>query len=173
MKKILIITIILFTNILTGQIIPKSIQNVGDKLIINDTISLERGKTIQVFLPLRKDFMFIKPVKKINTKLLGSVASITGSGAAAIGIGSGNIKVLSESMKIMRAANAIEYGTEALEKIQELPISNEAKKIAGKKFEIVNWEFSDSGYVLLTKYEKKEYKIYLQEALLAGEIKLY
>ncbi|WP_235802684.1 hypothetical protein [Vaginella massiliensis] len=59
-----------------------------------------------------------------------------------------------------------------MDKIQELPKSNNAKKIAGKDFEVVDWNFNDDGYSLNTTFENKNYQISLQEALISGEIRL-
>ncbi|WP_260398674.1 hypothetical protein [Elizabethkingia miricola] len=72
----------------------------------------------------------------------------------------------------MDGARAVQYGTDAIDKIGELPISDKAKKIAGKKMKIAGWEFTDDGYVLTAEYDKKKYLINLQEASMAGEIKL-
>ncbi|WP_068597013.1 hypothetical protein [Vaginella massiliensis] len=175
MKKLILIGFFYLSasNVLNAQLPVSSIQNTGNELVINDSISIKKGDNIKVYLPVGKDFMFVKPVKKFNTKLLGSVANIASTGATAVGVGTGNLKVLTESMKVYRTASAVQYGVEALDKIQELPISNNAKKIAGKDFEVVDWNFNnDDGYSLNTKFENKTYQISLQEALITGEIKL-
>ena len=72
----------------------------------------------------------------------------------------------------MNTARAVQYSSDALDKIQDLPISNEAKKIAGTKMEILDCEFTDDGYIITAKSDKKKYEIYLQGAAIAGEVKL-
>lgn len=157
----------------SAQLAVTSIQNNQTELVVNDSISLKKGGEIQVYLPAGKDFVFVKQKKSgLNAKLLGKVADIAGTGAAAVGIGSGNLKTLSGAYKVMRTASAVQYGADALDKIQDLPISKDAKKIAGKKMEIQNWEMTDDGYILTAILDKKKYEINLQEAVMAGEVKL-
>lgn len=99
------------------------------------------------------------------------MADIVGTGASAIGIGSGNLKVLQGATQIINTANVVHYGADTFEKIQELPISNTAKKIAGKKTDVQDWVFTDNGYVISALLDKKNCEIYLQEAAMSGEIK--
>lgn len=37
---------------------------------------------------------------------------------------------------------------------------------------IIGWELTDDGYVIAAEYDKKKYLVNLQEASMAGEIKL-
>lgn len=171
MKKIIITTLVFLSAILSAQVV-KSIENKQTELIINDTISLKKGGQIQVYVPAGKDFVFIKQKKMLSTKLLGNVADIVGTGAGAVGLGSNNVNVLQSAIKVANTANAVERGVYTLEKIQTLPISDKAKKIAGKKMEILDWEFTDEGYVVIAELDKKKYEIYLQEAIMSGEIDL-
>ena len=55
---------------------------------------------------------------------------------------------------------------------QDLPISKNAKKIAGKKMQVLEWEFKEEGYLIIATFDKKKYEINLQEAVMTGEIKL-
>ena len=174
MKKLFILSIILFTtSAINAQLAVSSIQNNQTELVVNDSISLKKGDEIQIYLPAGKDFVFVKKKKSgLNTKLLGSVVDVVGTGASVVGINSGSIKTISNASKVMNTANTVRYGANALEQIHNLPISNDAKKIAGKKMEIVDWIFTDDGYILNALFEKKKYEIYLQEAVMAGEVKL-
>ena len=157
----------------SAQLALTSIQNNQTELVVNDSIHLKRGSQIQMYLPAGKDFVFVKQKKSgLNAKFLGKMADIAGTGAAAVGVGSGNLKTLSNAYKVVRTANAVQYGANALDKIQDLPISNDAKKIAGTKMEILDWEFTDDGYIITAKSDKKKYEIYLQDAAIAGEVKL-
>ena len=38
--------------------------------------------------------------------------------------------------------------------------------------EVLDWEFTDDGYIIVAKFEKKKYEIYIQEAIMSGELKL-
>lgn len=175
MKKTLFSTIVFLSASISvsAQLAVTSIQNNQTELVVNDSIHLKKGAPIQIYLPAGKDFVFVKQKKSVlNAKLLGKVADIAGTGAAAVGLGSGNVKTLSSAVKVMNTARAVQYGSDALDKIQDLPISNDAKKIAGTKMEILDWEFTDDGYILTAKSNKKKYEIYLQEAAIAGEVKL-
>lgn len=174
MKIIIIGGLVFFSasTTLCAQTI-KSIENRQTEIVINDSIPIKKGNLIQVNLPAGKNFVFIKLKKTgFNTKLLGKMADVVGIGATAVGMSSGSIKVLQGSTKVLRSANAIEYGANAITKIQELPISDQAKKIAGKKMEVIDWEFTNDGWIVTAKCENKQYEIYLQEAALAGEITL-
>ena len=124
-------------------------------------------------LPVGKDFIFVKKNKTgLNTKLLGSIADVVGTSASMVGFNSGNLKTISDASKVINTANTVSYGANAIDQIQNLPISNESKKIAGKNMEIIDWTFTDDGYIIIALFEKKKYEIYLQEAVMAGEVKL-
>lgn len=174
MKKILLPLMMLSAIVMTNaQMAVTSIQNNQNELVVNDSISLKKDGEIQIFLPAGKDFVFVKQKKSVfSTKLLSGVADVVGSGAAAVGVGSGSVDVLRGATKVINAANSVKYGVDALDKIQELPISNDAKKIAGKKMQITEWTFTDDGYIISAILAKKKYEIYLQEAVMAGEVKL-
>lgn len=174
MKKIIVSSFLFFsaTATISAQLAVNSIQNNQTELLINDSITLKKGQEIQVYLPAGKDFVFVKQKKSgLNTKLLGKVTDIAGSGASAIGLGSGNLKVLQGTTKVINTVKVVNYSAGTLDKIQELPISNSAKKIAGKKMKIEGWEFAENGYVITAYLDKKKYEIYLQEAAISGEIK--
>ena len=175
MKKSTILSTVLFlsaTVSISAQLAVTSIQNNQTELLVNDSISIKKGSEIQIYLPAGKDFVFVKQKKSgLSAKLLSQVADIAGTGAAAVGIGSGSVKVLQGASKVMNTARAVEYGADALDKIQDLPISNDAKKIAGKRLLVQDWTFTDDGYVITALLEKKKYEIYLQEAALSGEVK--
>lgn len=157
----------------SAQLKVSSIQNKETELLVNDSLVIKKGDLIQIYLPAGKDFRFVKPKKSvISTKLIGNLADIAGTGASAVGLGSGNINILQGAGKVMNTANAIQRGSDALSKIEDLPISSQAKKIAGKKMQVLGWEFTDDGYVVLVIDEKKKYEICVQEALMSGEIKL-
>ncbi|MGC4130494.1 MAG: hypothetical protein QM564_13300 [Bergeyella sp.] len=161
------------TSGFSAQTAVTSIQNNHSELLVNDSISIKKGGELQVYLPAGKDFFFVKQKKSgLNAKLLGKVADVVGTGATAVGVGTGNIKVLSDAFKVANTANAVRYGADALEKINDLPISNDAKKIAGKKLVVEDWEFTEDGYIITAKLDKKKYEIYLQEAVMSGEVKL-
>lgn len=51
-------------------------------------------------------------------------------------------------------------------------IPKNAKKIAGKKMQVLEWEFKEEGYLIIATFDKKKYEINLQEAVMTGEIKL-
>ena len=175
MKNLIFSAVILLSasSAFQAQLALTSIQNNQTELVVNDSIHLKRGSQIQIYLPAGKDFVFVKQKKSgLNAILLGRLADVAGTGAAAVGIGSGNVKTLSGAIKVMNTARAVQYGSDALDKIQDLPISNEAKKIAGTKMEILDWEFTDDGYIITAKSDKKKYEIYLQGAAIAGEVKL-
>ncbi len=170
MKKILISAVLLISASVSAQLAVTSIENRHTELVINYSISIKKGNEIQIYLPAGKDFVFVKQKKSgLNAKLLGNIADVVGTAASAVGMGSGSIKMLQGATKVLRTANVVQY---ALDKIQELSISDNAKKIAGKKMEILDWEFTIDSYIIFAKIEKKKYEIYLQEAVMLGEIKL-
>ena len=173
MKKILISAVLLISASVSAQLAVTSIENRHTELVINYSISIKKGNEIQIYLPAGKDFVFVKQKKSgLNAKLLGNIADVVGTAASAVGMGSGSIKMLQGATKVLRTANVVQYGADALDKIQELSISDNAKKIAGKKMEILDWEFTDDSYIIFAKIEKKKYEIYLQEAVMSGEVKL-
>lgn len=172
MKKVILSGLLVCTTALFAQQKVESIQNNGNHLLVNDSILINRGNVIKIHLPAGKDFVFIRRKKSVlGAKMLGSIADVVGVGASAIGIGSNNIGTITKAIEVANAARAVEYGVDALEKIQELPISDNAKKIAGKKMKVLDWTFTDDGWIIIAEYERKKYEIYLQGAVMAGEIK--
>ena len=175
MKKNIIgvLFLILGCTSLYAQSPVTSIENRQNELWVNDSISIKKGEQIKIYLPAGKDFVFIKQKKSaFNANLLGKVADVVGTGASAVGMSSGNIKILTGASKIIRSANTVKYGANAIDMIQDLPISNNAKKLAGKTMEVLGWEFTDDGYLLTARLDNRKYEIYLQEAIMAGEVKL-
>lgn len=180
MKKIIFCGAMLFFSVASfaqethQSAILTSIQNDGNRLILNDSIYINKGGELQVYLPAGgKDFVFVKPQKSgFGLKMLSGIADAVSTGALAVGVGGGSLETLQSAVKVMQGARAIQYGADALDKINNLPISKNAKKIAGKKFTVLGWEVTDDGYILLAEYNKKKYEIYLQEAVMAGEVKL-
>lgn len=150
-----------------------SIRNTDEGLVLNESYTLSKGDTIQIYLPASKDFVFVKKKKGLlSTKLLGDFADIVGAGAGVVGLGTNNIKVMSGAMDVMRKASAVKYGVDALDRINDLDISKKAKRIAGKKAKVLGWDFTEDGFVLDVELSKKKYEVYLQEALMVREIKL-
>lgn len=173
MKKTLITLSFFLAMHASAQMAVSSVQNRETELLVNDSITIKKGDLIQVYVPAGKDFRFVRQKKSmLSTKLIGNLADIAGTGASAVGLGTGNIKTLQGAGRVMNTANAIHRGSDALSKIEDLPISSQAKKIAGKKMQVLGWELTDNGYVILAIAEKKKYEIFLQEAALSGEIKL-
>lgn len=156
------------SNILT------SIQNNGDQLLLNGSKTISKGGEIQINLPAGgQDFIFVKPkTSGFQAKTIGRLADAAGGVAGVVGMSSGNLKTVVGATNVMRKAAAVSYGADALSRIQELPISSQAKKIAGRKAIVNGWKMTDDGYILYISIENKKYEANLQEALMAGEIKL-
>ena len=173
-KSVLAAGLFLFATLMvSAQLAITSIQNNQTELVVNDSIHLKKGSQVLIYLPVGKDFIFVKKKKTgLNTKLLGSIADVVGTSASMVGVNSGNLKTISDASKVINTANTVSYGANAIDQIQNLPISNESKKIAGKNMEIIDWAFTDDGYIIIALFEKKKYEIYLQEAVMAGEVKL-
>lgn len=134
--------------------------------------TVKKGCEILIYLPAagHTDYMFIKPKRSVlNTKLLGKVADVVSSGALAIGLGSGS---MDNVIGVIQKANAVSYGADALERVEDLKISSKAKKIAGKKATVLHWKSVDDEYLLYVKIGKKKYQITYASAILVNEIKL-
>lgn len=152
---------------------PSSIEEVDGKLLINKKYTIEKGGELQVYLPFAgKDFVSITPQAKSKAKLIGKIAGAVATGAAAVGVGSGNLGVMSGALDVMSKAHAVEWGADALQQIQDLPISDNAKKIAGSKMKVLSWKYTEEGYILTTELDKKKYNVALSDAIMMGEVKL-
>lgn len=150
------------------------VKDNGDALVVLDSIHIKKGDEVQVFLPTYgKDFYFVERKKGlINAKLVGAAADIVGTGAVAVGLGSGNFSTMSKAFNVMTKARAVSYGADAMNRINDLPISNQAKKIAGKRMEVLEWESDGIDHIITAKLGKRKYTIELENAFLLGEIKL-
>lgn len=152
-----------------------SIREVDGNLLINESITLSVGSKVQILLPAERgqDFLFVEKEKKfLNAKTIGVIADAVGTGATAVAIGSNDLGTLVNATDVMRKSTAVSWGVEAINKIEDLPISKQAKKIAGKKMEVLSWEFTEDGCTLKVKHNKGKYLIDLQNAINLGEVKL-
>ncbi|NJB82813.1 hypothetical protein [Wenyingzhuangia aestuarii] len=182
MKKIILTTILAFASVLCfaqGKTIEinsinalTSIKNVNNTLVLNEEYKLTIGDSILIYLPASEDFLFVKKKKSLlSAKLVGKVAGVVESGAmVALGTSTTSIEGLTKTLKVINTAQTIQYGADALEKINDLDISKKAKKIAGKKAEVLGWDSTNN--IIDVKVGKKKYEIHLQEAIVTKEIKL-
>lgn len=149
------------------------VKDKGNKLVINDSISVEKNGTVKINLPFTdKNFQFIKKKKSGFGKIAKKAAEAASSGAMAVGLGSSNIKTVRGAIQVAHKADAVSYGADALEQIDDLPISNKAKKIAGKEMEVLGWEKEENMHILTAKYKRKKYTINLEAAYVTQEILL-
>lgn len=150
------------------------VKDKGDELVVLDSISIKKGDEIQVYLPTYgKDFYFVERKKGLlSTEIVGAAADIVGTGALAVGLGTGNLSTMSKAINVMGKASAVSYGANAIERINDLPISKKAKKIAGKRMEVLDWETEGRDHTITAKLGKRKYTIELENAYLMGEIKL-
>ncbi len=155
-----------------------NIEDKGNTLtlkFIEKNWTVKKGDEILIYLPTagRTDFLFIQKKKGLlNAKLLGEVADIVGTGAMAVGLSSNNMDVVINAMEVSDKADAVGYGIDALNKIDDLNISKKAKKIAGKKATVLNWKNVDDDYVVYVRIGKKKYQISYAGAILTNEIKV-
>ncbi len=155
-----------------------NIEDKGNTLtlkFIEKNWTVKKGDEILILFPMagKTDFLFIQKKKGLlNAKLLGQVADIVGTGAMAVGLSSNNMDVVINAMEVSNKADAVGYGIDALNKIDDLNISKKAKKIAGKKATVLNWKNVDDDYVVYVKIGKKKYQINYAGAILTNEIKV-
>lgn len=151
----------------------EDIKEQNNELKIAEEYTIKKGTSIKVNLPIQgQDFITIEPKKRVGLKMLGQVADIVGTGAFAVGLGSSNISTKIGAIEAMNKANAVRYGVDALDKIQELDISKNAKKIAGKEFIVKSWEYDKDKeqYVINGEINKKKYTIDFPNALIFNEV---
>ncbi|MDO4729229.1 MAG: hypothetical protein Q4B43_09560 [Bacteroidota bacterium] len=187
MRKIILTTLFVCSAVLSAQDysqLPEkiaerayplwSIQNKETHLLINDSISINKNGMIQIYLPIDKDFMFVKRKKSvISAKLVKTAANVVSAGAVAVAYGTNNLNTMIGAVDVMNKAQSVYYGADALDKINQLPISKDAKKIAGKEMKVLEWNFTEAnGWVITAEFDKKKYEIELQGAVTTGEVKL-
>src|SRR5690625_777363 len=151
------------------------VEDTGDALVVLDSINIKKGDYIQIHLPMYdKNFYFVEQRKGLlnATNLAGAAASVVSTGAVAVGIGSGSFSTFSKAMNVLQKSTAIQYGADAINQVDELPISKKSKRIAGKKMEVLDWENDNGIHVITALLGKKKYLIELENAFLIGEIKL-
>jgi len=148
-----------------------NVKDNGNELIINDSLIVCKGGTIKINLPFsRKDFQFVKKKKSGFGKIAKDAAGAVSTGALAVGLGSNSIGTLGGAIKVMNKADAVYYGADALERVDKLPISNNAKKLAGQEMEILKWEKDQGMHIITAKFGKKKYEINLEAAYVTQEI---
>lgn len=151
------------------------VEDIGNALVILDSIHIKQGDYIQIHLPMYdKNFYFVEEKKGLlnATKIAGAAASAVSTGAVAVGLGSGSFSTFSKAMNVWQKSTAIQYGADAINQVDKLPISKRAKRIAGKKMEILEWENDNGIHIITALLGKKKYLIELENAYLVGEIKL-
>ncbi|NIJ44438.1 hypothetical protein FHR24_000877 [Wenyingzhuangia heitensis] len=182
MKKIILTTALVFISIVgfSQEITAKnntidvitSIKNTNNSLVLNGEYKLTIGNDILIYLPSSEDFLFVKKKKSLlSAKLAGKLAGIVESGAmVALGTNTTSIEGLTKTIKVINTAQTVQYGADALEKINALDISKKAKKIAGRKAEVLGWDATNN--IIEVKIGIKKYEVHLQEAIVTKEIKL-
>lgn len=151
------------------------VEDTGDALVVLDSISIKKGDFIQIYLPMYgKDFYFVEQRKALlnASKLAGAAANVVSTGAVAVGLGTNNLSTFSKAMNVWQKSSAIRYGADAINQIDKLPISKKAKRIAGKKKEVLKWENDNGVHIITAELDNKRYLIELENAYLVGEIKL-
>ncbi|GIJ92806.1 hypothetical protein CAPN002_00240 [Capnocytophaga stomatis] len=161
---------------LSSVFVVRSFEIAKKRIIVNDSIELKVGSDLLVFLPygLKKDFLTIEPKAGfLSLKNIGKVADLIGTGAMAVAVGTNNIGTAMDAISVLSKTDAISYAIDALEKINELPISKNAKKIAGKKFKITDFKINENEVVLVEgTIDNKKYIADLYNALMLGELKI-
>jgi len=154
-----------------GPMIINSIEEKEGILVLNNHIEIKQGDLIQVFLPTfgQKDFQFVyRKRSSINASSIAGITKAVGVGTMALGVAGGSLGTLTTGLQV----TSLGYGADAVGQIQNLKISKSAKKIAGKKMEVISWGADDGGYVIVAKLGKKKYNIVIREAVMTGEVKL-
>lgn len=150
-----------------------NVKDTGNELIINDSLSIKKGGVLKINLPFsRKDFQFVNKKKSGFGNIAKQAAGAVSSGALAVGLGSSSVGALSGAVEVMQKADAVYYGADALEKVDKLPISKNAKKLAGQKVEVLYWEKDQGMHIVTAKYKKKKYEINFEAAYVTREILL-
>lgn len=150
-----------------------NVKDDGNELIINDSLIVRKGGIIKINLPFsRKDFQFVKKKKSGFGKIAKDAAGAVSTGALAVGLGSNSIGTLGGAIKVMNKADAVYYGADALEQVDKLPISKNAKKLAGQEMEVLKWEKDQGMHIITAKFGKKKYEINLEGAYVTKEILL-
>lgn len=177
MKQILLSTIIAFSsaNLFAqkhkhlSQSTPIEITESKGRLVFGK-IKLKKGSDIQIMTPITNgDFMFIKHETEQSTpKVLFNIGNKT----EIIGMSPNNVKILDGQLNINKGAIITKNNTDDLENINQLPISEKAKAIAGKKMSIIGWKKEKDEYIITAKLKNEKYNIYFREALMTREIKL-
>ncbi len=181
MKKIILTTTLAFISIsgFTQEVeqnntinVVTSIKNIDNSLLLNEKYKLSIGDDILIYLPASEDFLFVKKKKSLlNAKLVGKLAGVVESGAmVALGTSTSSVEGLTKTLKVINTTQTIQHGADALEKINDLNISKKAKKIAGKKAEVLGWDSTNN--IIEVKIGKKKYEVQLQQAIATSEIKL-
>lgn len=149
------------------------VKDMGEELYVLDSICIKKGDYIHVYLPTSgTDFLYVKPKQGLfSTANLIAAADVITTSAEAVGKGTNDSETLTKAMDIRKKSDAISQGADSLEKLESLPISNNSKKIAGKRMQVVDWEFNGI-HVVSVKLGKKRYLIELENAYITGEIKL-
>lgn len=185
MRKLVLLIALFITGLTFSQVMQTSdfdedeelvvynVKDTGDELIINDSLTLEKGGTLKINLPYsRKDFQFVKIKKSGIGKIAKQAAGAVSTGALAVALGSNSIGTMGGAIQVMNKADAIYYGADALERVDKLPISNKAKKIAGQEMEVLKWEKDEGMHIVTAKFKKKKYEINLEAAYVTHEILL-
>lgn len=148
-----------------------NVKDNGNELIINDSLIVTKGGTLKINLPYsRKDFQFVKKKKSGFGKIAKQAAGAVSTGALAVGLGSNSIGTMGGAIRVMQKADAVYYGADALEQIDKLPISKDAKKIAGQEMEVLKWEKDEGMHIITASFGKKKYEITLEAAYVTHEI---
>lgn len=152
-----------------------SVKYIDGKILLNEHIEVKKGDKLKVFLPynMHTDFSSIKRKKSGFLKKLGSVADVVKTGALAVAVGSNDLGTTIDAIEVINKTSSVSWGVEALDKLDKLSISKDAKKIAGKTFEVTDIIIKEDGESILEgTIEKKKYTAELPNVFIFGELKV-
>ncbi|MCT2410004.1 hypothetical protein NZD88_20810 [Chryseobacterium antibioticum] len=154
-----------------------NIQNKGEYLLINDSTKIIRGGIIKINKPYQYDFIAIQQQQGFSLKKvmqIANVASVGGALGTSIGGITKSTEIIVTGAKVVNHAHNVNNIIWTAEQIGQLNASSKAKKIVGKDFVVVDWDFDqdENTFFLVGKIESKKYKIFLQNAIALNEINL-
>jgi len=169
---------LLLTGIAMGLLTAAQSQHLTDKdTFIMDTITIHVGDDLIIGTPSQYDFVNIQESKRGMG--LGKIANVAGSAGMAttlLGLETNHLGAAMTGAKVLGGAATLASVGMTADAIAQLNVSNEARRIIGKKFRVIrlkeegNKKRGEHYYAIVAGEGHTNYKIELPPAIKSNEI---
>jgi len=169
---------LLLTTLALGLFTASQSQSLTDKdTFVMDSVTIHVGDDLTIGTPSQYDFVNIQESKRgMGLGKIANVAGNAGLATALLGVETKSVGTLMTGAKVLEGAGTLASVGMTADAIAKLNVSNEARKIIGKKFRVMRLKQEGSKkrgehyYAIVAGEGHTNYKIELPPAIQSNEI---